>query len=412
MSTEAEKLKLRREARRAKILAAGEDRLSKITHTYQGTAPAPARSRSGSRDPSPSTPVRGNSPGIESGSDSVSGVGIDPVHVQKVSTTTSTNALLESQTGGLRHRGHQDAAVQSPTVPRTPARPPKVRYDDSDTSSTPSAIPPLRSRLQESVLSQSATATSGGTTPESETRDEDEVSMFGDENEFDPTALLGEGMMSPLGFDPSMFDKAGIQGLPAGLQAAATAAAAAAGSGGGRRRRREEPVPLRVWRALHTLAVVALALWSVFSLVQSYGDYEDEFPDELAEGRELGSMYWRAFARKVWAVYQRPIEDRGTIQFGEIELPVWMCFLTIEIAGQLGQMILKQFINYAPASTKPQILEMAGQLGFSSPALDNAFKLLYDYKAIWGTFLSDVLTFIFTVGMALLVAYFVGSEAI
>ncbi|KAJ3050814.1 hypothetical protein HK097_008191 [Rhizophlyctis rosea] len=372
--SEAEKARQRREARRAKILASGNDRLNRITQTFSGVPREPTHSASPSSEETSFSEQSGTTTPASTGR-------IQSVTESNPTPTPATPTDTPTPTEGIRNR-FATAPVQSPSIARTPQSATTFPFPfESD----PSA--------RTSRLRHSATPTTPG------------------DNIFAPDALAE---LDPTGlgdFDPSLlFDDAGaggLQGLPAGFKAAAAAAAAAgvAGGVGGAQEVEKvpDPLPLRVWQVVHTFLVFLLALWSVYVVSDAL-----EEPEGL-EGALDEVSGWRLVARKVSLLRHQPAESVGVLHINGTDVPVWACLLSLELSMQLARMLVQKVYNTSPTAQLPEILQLAAQMGFQSPAITNTFRLLNDYRAIWGTLVGDLFTFIFTVGTAVGISYYVAG---
>ncbi|KAJ3042083.1 hypothetical protein HDV00_008165 [Rhizophlyctis rosea] len=275
--TESDKLKARREARRAKIMSSGNDRLSKITQTFSGVPHQPSDSPSPAGEGTPTPSVTANAAAAQTPAQPTT------------STPPSSNPL---QKDGLRNRFATQPA-QSPSIARTPQ------------SATTTTTFPFTFETDSTTTRSRPQRTATPTPP-------DDIFASDALAELDPTGL-GE-------FDPSLLfgdpNAGGLQGLPPALKAAA-AAAAAANAGAARPQETEkvaEPLPLRIWQLFHTLAVLALALFAVYMVAESVEELEGVegyLSDVDAEG--LGYTGWRLLARRVALLKHRPVEDIGVL---------------------------------------------------------------------------------------------------
>ncbi|TPX72221.1 hypothetical protein SpCBS45565_g00522 [Spizellomyces sp. 'palustris'] len=343
MPSDAENLRLRREARRKKILVSGEDRLSRIVNTISG-------------------------------------------HPTQPSSTETEGAPTAS-----------DVHAADENVP-TAAKVTAVPSDDSVNVDTP--VKPIDSRLRERLNATVVQSPSVSRTPDrsksSTQRDESETSPllpFGDDMSLEgsPADIFGKDF--PISaFRERLLAEAGSTITEQDETVELPAPSAAAASSGS-----------RLLRIIRIISVVLLALFSLYILVVE----SDELDELIGEDDSWDLEHthpWKNWVRKLAVLGYKPIHESGEIELGNMHVRLWMIFLTTELSWQILTFVYRQLNPDKTPRGGLDVLELAAQLGFQNRRLEYLLQSVNDYRVIWESFTKDLFVFIFIVGSVVGVA--------
>ncbi|KAI8913121.1 hypothetical protein DFJ77DRAFT_68585 [Powellomyces hirtus] len=342
----------RREARRAKILASGQDRLNKLTSTFTGkpvetTLPAPQSHHE--HQPTPTLTADDSAQAAST-------------HVPPTATPPPTlNPQVRQRVGD-----HIRAAPQSPSVARTPMR----------GHSTVSEY------MNDSMFDPSSTATSN------------EADLFG--------GLGGSG--------GGMFEaQQELSALQKKLKMAFQQPEFLQSQ---QQEEQQEPLPQQRWTVLglvRALTMCALALFTLYGLADAANDVVDFEDDDIDW---MDAPEWKMTARRVGSLATTPIAEGGgqLLQLGEnMYASAWMLFVTVELVLQTVGFAMRAIRpTPRPASQGRELLEMAQQL-VSNPKLDFLIRSINDYSSIWQSFVQDMFTFVFVLGAGVAVALLISK---
>ncbi|KAJ3152912.1 hypothetical protein HDU89_001120 [Geranomyces variabilis] len=366
----------RREARRQKILASGQDRLNKLTSTFTGRPVEPTATAPTPASPTVSNEAIEGSPGVSS------------------DLPSTPPSLSDSQ---LRQRN-----IPSSSSSRIPPQ-------SSSVTSTPPEV--QSSHDKPSIAAHFPVAPSPSAVPSFPTGD-----LFGDPDDMLMAELQARMMGNnaalappggafpsfPAGFSPQQFGDASAQPPP-------------------QLRAPVQPPPRWTFLSLFRAAVMLfLALFTLRNLAGAVDDVVDVAGDD-----EIAPPEWRLQARRVAALATTQLSEGG----GDIRLglggedgtwvSVWMCFLAVELVLQtIGFFGRPSRPAIAPnpfdplGGTAGDLLNGGGDLmstvvqmaSMSSPKLDLVVRSVRDYSAIFRSFMNDLLTYIFVLGAGIALA--------
>ncbi|KND00882.1 uncharacterized protein SPPG_03983 [Spizellomyces punctatus DAOM BR117] len=279
MPSDAENLRLRREARRKKILVSGEDRLSRIVNTFSG-------------------------------------------HPTQPSSTETEGAPTAS-----------DVHPADENVP-TAAKETAVPSDDSVNVDTP--VKPIDSRLRERLKATVVQSPSVSRTPDRSTpitqRDESETSPllpFGDDMSLEGSPADIFGRSFPIdAFRERLLAEAGSK-VTEQDETVEMPAPSAVSSGS------------RLLRIIRIVSVVLLALSSLYILVVE-SDELDELVGEDDSWDPEHTRPWKNWMRKLAVLGYKPIHETGELELGNMHVRLWMIFLTTELSWQIITFVYRQ----------------------------------------------------------------------
>ncbi|KAJ3169439.1 hypothetical protein HDU87_000610 [Geranomyces variabilis] len=364
----------RREARRQKILASGQDRLNKLTSTFTGrpieptaTATAPA-------------------------------------------SQTAANEAIEGPTGVSSEPPStpppsSDSQLRQRNIPSSSAS--RIPPQSSSVARTPPEVQPNHEKP--SIAAHFPVPSPPSTVPSFPTGD-----LFGDPDDM----LMAELQSRMMGNSAAMAPSAALPAFPAGFDPQQFGDASAIPP---LQHAPVQPLPRWTFLSLFRAAVMLfLALFTLHSLAGAVDDVVDVAGDD-----ELAPSEWRLHARRVAALATTQLgEGDGQIRLGVngedgMWVSVWMCFLAVELVLQTIGFFGRPSRPAVAANpfdplggTAGDMLNGGGDLmstvvqmaSMSSPKLDLVVRSVRDYSAIFRSFMNDLLTYIFVLGAGIALA--------
>ncbi|KAJ3155418.1 hypothetical protein HDU86_004320 [Geranomyces michiganensis] len=367
----------RREARRQKILASGQDRLNKLTSTFTGRPIEPTATAATSQL-NPDEPTIGPS---------------------VTSSDLPSTPPLSSSDSQLRQRINASTAStrihpQSPSVARTP-------QDEQPNHGKPTIAAHFSGATPATTLPSFPTGDLFGD-PDDMMMSELQARLMGNNNAIAAALAPGSGGGAMPGFAQQFSD-----GVPPPMQRVPV-----------------QPAPR--WTFLSLFRAAVMLLLALFTLHNLAGVVDDVVDVGSVDADEPAAPEWRLQMRRVAALATTQLGEGG----GEIKLgmggedgtwvSVWMCFLATELVLQTIGLFSRPPRPAAAANpfdpmsgTAGDILNggdgdlmsmMAQMASMSSPKLDFAVRSVRDYSAILRSFMDDLLTYTFVLGAGIAVA--------
>ncbi|KAJ3005402.1 hypothetical protein HKX48_000696 [Thoreauomyces humboldtii] len=364
----------RREARRAKILSSGQDRLSRLTNTYQGLPVDPLPSAQSLPPPSPVPSLTSSASVTSSASAS---------HVP----STPPPASSPVDPAVLRHRATASttrAAPQSPSVARTPLRGPSELFPPSMTDFADPGeeedMEGMMRRIQLQLQQQQLAAFAGG------------------ELDDPPSTSMARGSPdATLSTQPTMMVAV----------------------------RKQNPLPVRLLSLLRFLTVSLLALLTVRSLAIAAADRLDSWDEDV----DLDVEGWTMWARRTATLATTSLDEGSggaVFRIGEAGtwVSAWTCFLTLQVVLQTIGFAIRQVQHPIPnanasASADPLAamlggaggaaggLDVMGLMGSLDPRIGTVLRVVEDYRSVWQNLVQDLGTFVFVIGSCIALAVLV-----
>ncbi|KAH6573648.1 hypothetical protein BASA61_009373 [Batrachochytrium salamandrivorans] len=359
--TAAEKLQLRRENRRNKILASGDSRLGRITKTFKSIT---------DDDVDSSMPERSSS-----GSD---------IHGDSLLPTSGTENALLSSSSSPNVTKAASAKIPQQSVPVHPSLVSQQHLEPRSTLMPTNDIDSLMESIQEhpsfdsglgvassNLRQRKDTKTDPRTTPIPQRLFE--TSMQGDLPDMEFPGLGN----SSFSFSQSTTDQC------------------------------VKPQPSQIWAWLHTLSMMSLALFSLYGIsgLNSTSDTNDSM-DAVSRFSEYSSACSRISVLSSQKFSRFDADTYGYISgivVGSNRVSIWVCFLTIEVGLNLLRFIYQRVLSRGTplAGTIPSELThiLTQILGIHASVFESFSGAFFEAVAIWNSLTNDVLLFVFVIGV-------------
>lgn len=104
------------------------------------------------------------------------------------------------------------------------------------------------------------------------------------------------------------------------------------------------------------------------------------------------------------------IEAVALVDAFDYEVSVWMIFFTIQLMAQIAKMILRVvclLVNAEETEHEDELSALAAQMGIPLGHLQKTGATIKNYYDILMGFVNDVLLFVFTLGVSVIIAQYI-----